>query len=90
MTKGHKGESCSDAIKNSIKLGEILSFTELYNNLRKNGTWRDETIWQHLMAVVVNLPPARFHWRSVEPFLFIRPDGRYEVYDRNIHPEVIN
>jgi len=90
MAKGHKGESCSAAIRNSIRPGEILSFAEVYKRVRDHGTWSDETIWQHLMAVVVNLPPARFHWKGVEPFLFIRPDGRYEVYNPQVHPEIIS
>jgi hypothetical protein len=41
------------------------------------------------MALTVNLPPARHRWRHVKPFLFLRPDGRYELYDQRRHPSVI-
>jgi len=90
MAKGHSGESCREAIRKCIKPGEVLSFSELYNKVRQLGAWKDETVWQQLIAVIVNLPPARFHWKSVQPFLFIRGDGRYENYDSKIHPQIID
>lgn len=89
MVKGHQGESCAEAIRASIKTGDTLSFSEIVRRVRKRGEWKDETIWQHLMALVVNLPPARYHWRSAEPFLMVRPDGQYELHDPSRHPKVI-
>ena len=89
MTKGKRGESCAEALRNSIQHGEILAFSELYDRVRKKGDWKDDTIFQHLMSCVVNLPPARLHWKSRIPFLFLHPDGRYELFDSNIHPKVI-
>jgi hypothetical protein len=88
VSKGHQGESCSEAIRASLKPGEIVSFSELFKRVRRRGSWKDETIWQHLMLLVVNLPPARRHWKTSVPFLFLHSDGRYELYDPKIHPQV--
>jgi len=41
------------------------------------------------MSCVVNLPAARRHWRKRMPFLFLRPDGLYELYDPKRHPRVV-
>lgn len=89
MAKGYRGESCAEAVRDSIRPGETATFSELYARTKTLGAWRDETIWQHLMGLVVNLPPARQHWPNKKPFLFLRPDGRYEVYNSSIHPQVI-
>jgi hypothetical protein len=90
MTKGHQGESCAEAIHAVLKRGEIVTFSELVNRVMRRGSWKDETIWQHLMACVVNLPPARKHWKTANPFLFLHGDGRYELYDSQKHPKVVN
>jgi hypothetical protein len=42
------------------------------------------------MALVVNLPPARDEWENTRPFLFLRGDGQYEIYDNARHPQVID
>jgi hypothetical protein len=89
MAKGLRGESCHAAIRTVLKVGEIVTYTELYKRIKKRGTWKDETVWQNMMSVVVNLPPARRYWEPIEPFLFLHPDGRYEVYDSQKHPQVI-
>lgn len=89
MVRGHHGESCAEAIRASFQAGDTLSFSEIVRRVKSRGEWKDETIWQNLMALVVNLPPARHHWRHAEPFLLVRPDGRYELYDANKHPKVI-
>lgn len=89
MPKGYQNETCAEAIRTSIKPGQILPFSELFKRIKQRGTWKDETIWQHLMSLVVNLPPAREHWKNVNPFLFIHGDGRYELYDPKAHPQVI-
>ena len=87
--KGNKGESCGEAIRDSLKPGELAAFTELYRRVRQRGSWKDETIWQHLMSCVVNLPPARERWTSIRPFLVVHLDGRYELYDPRRHPKVV-
>lgn len=89
MPKGYQDETCAEAIRALIKPGQILSFSELFRHVKQRGTWKDETIWQHLMSLVVNLPPARQHWKSTNPFLFLHGDGRYELYDPKVHPQVI-
>lgn len=89
MTKGNQGESCSDAIRSSLKPGEVVTFSELCERVKQKGSWKDESLWQNMMAHVVNLPPARHHWQSSKPFLFLHGDGRYELYNPNKHPQVI-
>jgi hypothetical protein len=89
MSKGYQGESCPEAIRASLKQGEIISFTELHKRVKQKGSWKDESIWQDMMALVVNLPPARLHWKSATPFLFLHGDGRYELFDSNKHPKTI-
>ena len=89
MPKGHKGETCAKAIRSIMDPGKILSFSEVYNQVKQRGSWKDETIWQHLMRLVVNLPPARLHWKNANPFLFLHGDGRYELYNPNVHPHIL-
>ena len=84
--KGFLGEACSEAIANSLQVNEIVTFTELFNRVRKKGTWKDDAIWQHLIGLAVNLPPARRHWKNAKPFLFLHEDGRYELFNPNRHP----
>lgn len=90
MGKGNNGETCSEVIRTVIRDGEIVTFSELYKRIKPRGQWKDETIWQHLMSLVVNLPPARKRWKSTKPFLFLHGDGRYELYDTKKHPQVID
>jgi hypothetical protein len=66
-----------------------VPFSELYKRIKQKGNWKDETIWQHLMGLIVNLPLARHHWKTVMPFLFLHPDGRYELYDPQKRPKTI-
>jgi hypothetical protein len=89
MTKGNQGESCSEAIRTSMKSGEMVTFSELYKRVKQKGSWKDDTVWLHMMALVVNLPPARYRWKTVKPFLFLHGDGRYELYDPQKHPKTI-
>ena len=88
MPKGYRNETCAEAARAAIKPGEVLTSSELFGRVRRRGPWKDSTIWQHLMSLVVNLPPARYHWPSARPFLFLRGDGRYELYDGALHPRV--
>lgn len=89
MPKGYQNETCAEAIRALIEAGQILAFSQLFSGVKEKGAWKNETIWQHLMSLVVNLPPARRHWKNVNPFLFLRGDGRYELYNPKIHPEVL-
>ena len=85
--KGNKGESCSEAIRSSVKPGEILTAKVLFERVKELGKWSEDTIWQHLIAHIVNLPAARYHYSGFEPFLFLHEDGRYELYNPEIHPK---
>jgi len=89
MVKGLNGESCAEAVRSSIKPGEKLSYRELYSRTKSKGAWKESTLQQHLMALIVNLPPARFHWEHVDPFLMLNQDGTYELYDSARHPKTI-
>lgn len=89
MTKGYRGESCAEAYAASIAPGEVVSFTKLKERVAKLGPWKQETLAQHAMQLVVNLPPARMRWKSARPFLFLRPDGQYERYDERQHPKPV-
>jgi hypothetical protein len=89
MAKGYHDESCKEAVRTSLQPGEIVTFTELFRRTKEKGSWKDETLWQHMMFLVVNLPPARHHWKSSKPFLFLHGDGRYELYNPNKHPKII-
>jgi len=89
MGKGYRGETCAEAIRASIEPGEIVAFCEFFARVKRKGAWKDSTVHQHLMSCVVNLPPARRHWKSRNPFLFLRGDGRYELYNSKKHPEVM-
>lgn len=80
--------TCRKAVKRVlVELGGgPVTAEELFNRVKSMGEWSDDTIWQHLMALVVNLPPAYRHWPNMpERFLFIREDGRYELYDPRKH-----
>jgi hypothetical protein len=59
MIKGYRGESCLDAIRNSMIPGKIVSFTELFDRVKRKHQWKENAIWRYFMACVVNLPPAR-------------------------------
>ena len=88
MAKGYKGESCKEAIRDAFQPGRVLCASELYDAVRRAGEWSESTITQHMMACIVNLPPARRHWEGIKPFLFLRGDGRYELYNPHVHPAV--
>jgi hypothetical protein len=87
--KGYKGETCAEAIRDAVSPGEVISYSTLFDRVRAMGAWKESAINQHLMSCVVNLPPARKHWKSRKPFLFLRPDGQYELFDRFKHPVTI-
>lgn len=90
MTKGFRGESCSYAIKQCFANGnQPLSYSQIIPLVKRQGDWKDITIWRYLMATVVNLIPARLEYPHTEKFLFLRPDGRYELYNKSIHPKPI-
>ena len=90
MAKGYKGQSCADAIRECFQKGEQpLSYSEIMSQVKTKGSWKEITIWRHLMATVVNLIPARYEWKTAKQFLFLRPDGRYELFNKGKHPEPI-
>ena len=89
MPLGHSGETCAEAVEASIAAGEVLRDSQIWDRVRSKGRWKEATIRRHLMSCIVNLPPARYEWKSRTPFLLIRPDGRYELYNSAKHPRVV-
>lgn len=86
MAKGYRGQSCGDAIYEVVASEQPTRFDEVFDKVRLLGAWKPDTIYQHLMLLVVNLPPAYHHWPTArERFLFLRPDGLYELYDQAKH-----
>lgn len=90
MAKGYNGESCAEAIRKCFIDGkQPLSYSQIIPMVRSQGDWTETTMWRNLMKTVVNLIPARYEWESADKFLFLRPDGRYELYNKSIHPKPI-
>jgi hypothetical protein len=89
MAKGYHGETCSDAIRAQFADCDILATSEIVPRVKACGAWTDETIHRHLIAKIVNLPPAHRPGQKPKPFLFLRPDGRFEMYDDRRHPRVV-
>ncbi len=66
MSKGYDGGTCGDAVRAALGFTEPLPLSEIVRRVREHGPWKDETIWQHMMSLVVNLPPARYHWKTTK------------------------
>jgi hypothetical protein len=90
MAKGYQGQSCQEEIYDFVsKAVGPVTYSEIHRAISSKGDWKDHTVWRILMSVIVNLVPARHEWENSHPFLFLRPDGRFELYDKNKHPAVI-
>jgi hypothetical protein len=89
MPKGYNGESCAEGIRACSTDRNPRRASEIFRHTKERGSWSDETVWQHLMSLLVNLPSARHRWPSRKPFLFLCPDGRYELYVAETHPRVL-
>ncbi len=88
MAKGYRGQSCSEAIRECFSTGKHpLSYSDIMSQVKKKGSWKEITVWRHLMSTVVNLIPARYEWKNVNRFLFLRPDGQYELFNKSKHPK---
>ena len=89
MTKGRQGQSCAEAVRACfVGVAGPLSYSQIFAQVKQQGSWKETTIWRHLMSLVVNLVPARYEWTN-DKFLFLRPDGQYEIYDETKHPKTI-
>lgn len=86
MVKGYKGQSCAHAIYEVVASDQPARFEEAFEKVSLLGAWTPDTIHQHMMQLVVNLPPAYRRWPGRrDRFLFLRPDGLYEIYDDTKH-----
>jgi hypothetical protein len=86
---GYDGRSCADNIRAIVGERELVSFSELRAELASRGSWSEDNVAQQVMASIVNLPPARMRWNA-PPFLFLGPDGRFELFDSLRHPATID
>ncbi len=73
--KGYKGESCYEAIRESIAADEVVSCSALYQRVKSRGEWSDDTIWLHFIASTVNCVPARHRWSIETTFFLCAPTG---------------
>jgi len=86
MGKGHRGETCAEAIREVVAALEPAAYADVFDSVRRRGTWATDTIHQQMMQWIVNLPPAHYHWEgSSQRFLFLRPDGLYELHRPRVH-----
>jgi hypothetical protein len=87
--KGVNGQTCEQLIHKAItQVGSPCDSDNLFEEVKRKWTGKDDAIWQHLMSCVVNLPPAYFHWpkkKEEDRFLLLREDGRYELYNPSKH-----
>ncbi len=85
----NRRETCADAVREVVsQAGRAIQYSEIVTRVKARGTWTDDTIAQDLMSHTVNLPPARFHWKNIQPFLFLNGDGTFEMYKSGQHPNV--
>jgi hypothetical protein len=90
--KGYDGRGLAENIKGLMNLGIAYKYSELKREIKKKGTWSDQAICQYFMSYVSNLPPARDRWPGLgkaQRFLFLREDGRYELYNPDKHPRTL-
>jgi hypothetical protein len=86
MGKGHNGETCAEVIREVVGALEPAAYTDIFESVRDRGTWATDTIHQQMMQWMVNLPPVYYHWEgTLRRFLFLRPDGRYELHRLRTH-----
>ena len=65
MVKGYKGQSCAEAIRECFQEhDQPLSYSKIVSQIRQKGSWKEITLWRHLMSTVVNLIPARYEWKN--------------------------
>ena len=86
MGKGHNGETCAEAIREVVAALQPAAYPEVFEGVRRRGTWASDTIHQQMMQWIVNLPPGYYHWPGAsEKFLFLRADGLCELYRSRVH-----
>lgn len=86
MAKGYRGQTCAEAIYDVVASHEPVGFPAIFDAVSGQGPWARHTIYQQLMKWIVNLPPAHYQWPSSRArFLFLRPDGLYELHNEAKH-----
>lgn len=85
--KGPSGETGYDATQEAIEELGMATADEIFKEIKQKypGIWADDTIWQQIMYCTVNLRPAYEHWDWKHKILFLHEDGRYELYDLEVH-----
>ena len=86
MAKGYHGETCPEVIHEIVAANQPVMFPDLLSMVSERGTWSANTIYRQTMKWTINLPPAYLEWpTSQSRFLFLRPDGLFELYDEEKH-----
>ena len=86
MGKGYHGETCPVVIREIVSAHQPMMFTDLFSMVSRRGTWSANTIYRQAMKWTINLSPAHLEWPARQPrFLFLRPDGLFELYDEEKH-----
>ncbi|MBC8429597.1 MAG: hypothetical protein H8D89_01350 [Dehalococcoidia bacterium] len=83
MGKGKSGKTCAEAIRETIVLLGNRAYADvMFTQIKGMGNWNDQTIYQQLMACVINLPASYGRWpgKLKNRVLFLREDGSYELY----------
>lgn len=92
--KGPGGKTCAEAIRDAIGLlGNGVSAKDIFDEVSKKNVWKDQTIWRHIMSCTVNLTAGYWEWKGLHPnkkFLFLREDGRYELYEPERHGRYVD
>jgi hypothetical protein len=89
VAKGYRGQTCAEAIKSCFTGRAVLAASVIFKEVQAQGDWAAGHIWLSLVSLVENLPPARHRWPAADPFLFLRPDGQYEMYHAKRRPKVV-
>lgn len=83
--KGVNGMTCRQAIKKAATNSGIISTDDLINQVKSLGPWATDGIAQGIMSHTINLLPGYVHWPKAERFLYQHEDGRYEIYNLQVH-----
>jgi hypothetical protein len=86
MGKGYHDETCPEVMLEIVRTHQPLKFADLFDMVSRRGTWSPNTICRQAMKWTINLAPAYLEWPASQPrFLFLRPDGLFELYDEQAH-----
>jgi len=76
--------TCAEAIEEAVRKIGMATADQIHNYLKEHyhDRWTVDSISQDIMAAIVNLEPAAYHWKGARTFLFMHEDGRFELKER--------